>query len=79
MTGLLVDGRALVAGDSLFADGSARPGLQHGDPEGAHALARTLHATLRERILSLGDDVVDAGMQPFDADLETGGNSCPSR
>ncbi len=137
MTGLLVDARALVAGDSLFADGIARPDLQHGDPEGARAMARTLYATLHRRILSLGDDIVllpchthpgvnaaaiaprladvrtavdllaiddpeefaetlvsgmpprpanyesiiaiNAGTQPFDADLETGGNSCSSR
>jgi len=58
MTGLLVAGRALIAGDSLFADGIARPDLQQGDPEGARAMARTLHATLHERVLALGDDVV---------------------
>ncbi len=58
MTGLLVAGRALVGGDSLFADGIARPDLQRGDPEGALAMARTLHATLHDRILALGDDVV---------------------
>ena len=58
MTGLLVAGRALVGGDSLFADGIARPDLQQGDPEGARAMARTLHATLHDRILALGDDVV---------------------
>ena len=137
MTGLLVVGRALVAGDSLFADGIARPDLQQGDPEGARAMARTLHATLHDRVLALGDDVVllpchthpgvnagaiaprladvpaavdmlaiadpdefaetllsgmpprpanyeaiiaiNAGRQPFDGDLETGGNSCSSR
>ena len=54
MTGLLVAGRALVGGDSLFADGIARPDLQRGDPEGARAMARTLHATLHDRILALG-------------------------
>ncbi len=58
MTGLLVGDRALLSGDSLFADGIARPDLQQGDPEGARAMARTLHATLRERVLSLGGDVV---------------------
>lgn len=58
MTGLLVAGRALVAGDSVFADGIARPDLERGDPDGARAMARTLHATLRERLLGLGDDVV---------------------
>jgi glyoxylase-like metal-dependent hydrolase (beta-lactamase superfamily II)/rhodanese-related sulfurtransferase len=58
MTGLLVSGRALVGGDSLFADGIARPDLQRGDPDGARAMARTLHATLHERVLALGDDVL---------------------
>ena len=58
MTGLLVSGRALVAGDSLFADGIARPDLQQGDPEGTRAMARTLHATLHGRVLALGDDIV---------------------
>ena len=58
MTGLLVADRALVGGDSLFADGIARPDLQRGDAEGARAMARTLHATLHERVLTLGDDVV---------------------
>lgn len=57
MTGLLVADAALVAGDSLFADGIARPDLQKADPEGARAMARTLHASLHERVLSLGDDV----------------------
>ena len=137
MTGLVVAGLALVAGDSLFADGIARPDLQQGDPEGARAMARTLHATLHERVLTLGDDVVllpchthpgvhaeaiaprlgdvrdavdllaiedpvafadalvsampprpanyeaiiavNSGMQDFDPDLESGGNSCASR
>jgi glyoxylase-like metal-dependent hydrolase (beta-lactamase superfamily II) len=58
MTGLLVAGRALVGGDSLFADGIARPDLQQGDREGARAMARTLHATLHDRILALGGDIV---------------------
>ena len=58
MTGLLVGGAALIAGDSLFADGIARPDLEHGDPEGARAMARRLHRTLHERVLLLGDDVV---------------------
>ena len=137
MTGLVVERAALVAGDSLFADGIARPDLQRGDPAGARAMARTLHATLHDRVLALGDDVVllpchtrpgvnaeaiaprladvrasipelaiadadefaetllkgmpprpanyeaimavNAGIEPFDPDLETGGNSCASR
>jgi glyoxylase-like metal-dependent hydrolase (beta-lactamase superfamily II) len=58
MTGLLLGERLLVSGDSLFADGIARPDLQQGDPEGARAMGRLLHATLHDRVLALGDDVV---------------------
>jgi len=58
MTGLLLADRALVSGDSLFVDGLARPDLQQVDPAGARAMARQLHATLHERVLALGDDVV---------------------
>lgn len=58
MTGLVVGDRAVIAGDSLFADGIARPDLQRSDPEGALAMGRLLHATLHERLLALGDDVV---------------------
>lgn len=58
MTGLLIGERALIAGDSLFADGIARPDLQRGDREGALAMARVLHTTLRERVLGRPDDVV---------------------
>jgi glyoxylase-like metal-dependent hydrolase (beta-lactamase superfamily II) len=58
MTGLLVAGRALIGGDSLFADGIARPDLERGDSHGAHAMGEVLHATLHERVLTLGDDVV---------------------
>lgn len=137
MTGLVVAGRVLIGGDSLFADGLARPDLQRGDPEGARGMGRILHATLHERVLALGDDVVllpghaapgvrpaaiaptlaevrrrvpeleisdpgdfaeallaempprpanyeaviaaNAGIQPLDAELETGANSCSSR
>lgn len=137
MTGLLLGGRALVGGDSVFAAGIARPDLQQGDPEGARAMGRQLHATLHDRVLALGDDVVllpghdhpgvldgavaptlgtvrarvpelaiddpdafaeallaampprpanyeaviavNAGLRPFDPDLETGGNSCSTR
>jgi glyoxylase-like metal-dependent hydrolase (beta-lactamase superfamily II) len=53
MIGLLVADRALISGDSLFADGIARPDLQRGDAEGARAMARRLHRTLRERVLAL--------------------------
>ena len=34
MTGIVVGERAVISGDSLFADGIARPDLQRGDPEG---------------------------------------------
>lgn len=70
MTGLLVGGRALIGGDSLFADGIARPDLQQSDPEGARTMALRLHATLQDRVLSLRDDVVllpghtHAGVRP---------------
>jgi glyoxylase-like metal-dependent hydrolase (beta-lactamase superfamily II) len=58
MTGLVVADRALIAGDSLFADGIARPDLQRGDPEGARAMGRQLHTTLHRRVLALGNQVV---------------------
>jgi glyoxylase-like metal-dependent hydrolase (beta-lactamase superfamily II) len=57
MTGLVIEGRALIGGDSLFADGIARPDLERGDSEGVRAMAVTLYTTLQERILSLGEDV----------------------
>jgi glyoxylase-like metal-dependent hydrolase (beta-lactamase superfamily II)/rhodanese-related sulfurtransferase len=47
----------LFCGDSVFADAVARPDLEAGD-EGAPALARTLHATLRDVVLSLPDETV---------------------
>ncbi len=50
--GVLVDGVALIAGDSLFADAVARPDLEVGD-DGAERAARILYATIRDRILSL--------------------------
>lgn len=58
MTGLVVGGRALISGDSLFADGIARPDLQQGDPEGAREMARMLHRTLRDRVLGLPGDTI---------------------
>jgi glyoxylase-like metal-dependent hydrolase (beta-lactamase superfamily II) len=54
--GLLVEGRALLGGDSLFADGVARPDLEAGGRGAEHA-ARRLHRTLHGRILPLGDAV----------------------
>ncbi len=58
MTGFLVGERVLIGGDSLFADGIARPDLQRGDADGSRAMARLLHRTLRERVLSLPGDTV---------------------
>ncbi|HUZ83328.1 MAG TPA: MBL fold metallo-hydrolase [Gaiellales bacterium] len=55
--GVLIDGRALVAGDSLFVDAVARPDLEAGDA-GAGDAARTLHRTLRTAVLSLPDETV---------------------
>jgi glyoxylase-like metal-dependent hydrolase (beta-lactamase superfamily II)/rhodanese-related sulfurtransferase len=49
MIGLLVDGAALIGGDSLFADSVARPDLE-ADDEGAPDAARTLYTTLMERV-----------------------------
>jgi glyoxylase-like metal-dependent hydrolase (beta-lactamase superfamily II)/rhodanese-related sulfurtransferase len=137
MTGLLLADRALIAGDSLFLDGIARPDLQQSDPEGALAMGRILHRTLHDRVLALDENVVllpghthpgvlanavasplaavraavpelaiedagefaewllsempprpanyesiiavNAGVHPFDPELETGGNSCSAR
>lgn len=54
--GVLVDGRALIGGDSLFGDSVARPDLEAGD-EGALEAAGRLFDTLHERILVLDDDL----------------------
>jgi glyoxylase-like metal-dependent hydrolase (beta-lactamase superfamily II) len=43
MTGLLIEDRALISGDSLFADGIARPDLQQRDPGGARAMVEHGH------------------------------------
>jgi glyoxylase-like metal-dependent hydrolase (beta-lactamase superfamily II) len=58
MTGLVIGARALIGGDSLFADGIARPDLQRGDREGARGMAKRLHETLRERVLALPGDTI---------------------
>ncbi|WP_276270618.1 MBL fold metallo-hydrolase [Haloarcula litorea] len=58
MTGLRV-GDALLAGDSLFLDGVARPDLEAGD-DGAAALARSLHESLTERLAPLPDETLVA-------------------
>lgn len=55
--GVVIDGVAVIAGDSLFVDSVARPDLEVGDT-GAAGAARLLHRTLHERLLPLGDDVV---------------------
>ncbi|WP_254838972.1 MBL fold metallo-hydrolase [Natronomonas marina] len=49
----------LLSGDSLFLDGAPRPDLQKGD-DAAPELARTLHATLTERLADLPDRTVVA-------------------
>jgi glyoxylase-like metal-dependent hydrolase (beta-lactamase superfamily II)/rhodanese-related sulfurtransferase len=62
MTGFAVgsagDTDALLTGDSLFLDGVARPDLQEGaDPQ---TQARTLYATLTDRLARFPDDVLVA-------------------
>jgi glyoxylase-like metal-dependent hydrolase (beta-lactamase superfamily II) len=52
-------GDLLLGGDLLFPRSVARPDLEVGD-DGARAMARRLHATLRERVGPLADDVVVA-------------------
>jgi len=54
MTGLVLGTGALIAGDSLRADGIAWPEASGAE---ARALATQLHATLRERIFALGPRV----------------------
>jgi glyoxylase-like metal-dependent hydrolase (beta-lactamase superfamily II) len=58
MTGLVIADRALIGGDSVFADGIARPDLERRDAGGARSMARVLHGTIRERILPLGRRMV---------------------
>lgn len=55
--GVLIEASALIAGDSLFCETVARPELESG-PEHAGAAARTLHRTLRRRILSLPAETI---------------------
>ncbi|MFB6079725.1 MAG: MBL fold metallo-hydrolase [Haloferacaceae archaeon] len=47
----------LFGGDTVFSTSVARPDLEAG-AAGAPALARRLHATLRDRVLALPDDVL---------------------
>lgn len=49
-----VNGRAALTGDTLFVEGVGRPDLAERAAEFAHNLYRSL----RERVLSLGDDVL---------------------
>jgi len=58
MTGFAV-GDALLAGDSVFVDGVARPDLEAG-AEGARDLARDLHRTLTDRLGAFPDDTLVA-------------------
>ncbi|MCY4086489.1 MAG: MBL fold metallo-hydrolase [Actinomycetia bacterium] len=55
--GVLLDGRAVICGDSLVSDSVARPDLEVGD-ERAPEAARTLHDTLHRRILPLRDETI---------------------
>jgi glyoxylase-like metal-dependent hydrolase (beta-lactamase superfamily II) len=52
----LVEGEALLAGDTLFVESIGRPDLEKGDV-GAETGAHTLYHSLKERILSLPDSV----------------------
>jgi len=52
----LVEGEALLTGDTLFVESVGRPDLEKGDA-GADAGARMLYRSLQERILSLPDFV----------------------
>jgi glyoxylase-like metal-dependent hydrolase (beta-lactamase superfamily II)/rhodanese-related sulfurtransferase len=58
MTGLLVGG-VLIAGDSAFLDGVARPDLQEGVED--RELAHTLYETLIDRLDGLDDPLVAPG------------------
>jgi glyoxylase-like metal-dependent hydrolase (beta-lactamase superfamily II) len=53
-TSLLVDGRYLLTGDTLFVNGIGRPDLGHKAEEWAELLYRTLF----DRVASLSDDVL---------------------
>jgi len=55
MMGVAV-GRVLLTGDSLFLDGVARPDLQEDADPGEQA--RTLYATLTERLAAVDDDTL---------------------
>ncbi len=57
MTGLTIDGAAVVLGDSVFLDSVARPDLEVGD-SGAKEAAGILYHTIHERLLPLPDTTV---------------------
>ncbi|WP_435146296.1 MBL fold metallo-hydrolase [Halobaculum sp. P14] len=58
-------GDVLFTGDGLFTESVARPDLE--DPAAARDAARTLHASLTDRVLSHPDDVVVAPAHFSDA------------
>jgi glyoxylase-like metal-dependent hydrolase (beta-lactamase superfamily II)/rhodanese-related sulfurtransferase len=66
MTSYLVDDSLLATGDGLFVESVARPDLEEGD-EGAPDAARTLYASLRERVLTLPDETLVGGAHFSDA------------
>lgn len=56
MTSYLIDGEVILTGDGLFIDSVARPDLEKGD-EDAEKQAEQLYDSLKEKILSLPEDV----------------------
>lgn len=55
-TSYLVDGQAMLTGDTQFVDSVGRPDLEHGD-EGAEEHAEVLYETIFNKILEHDDDV----------------------
>ncbi len=66
MTSYLIDDGLLATGDGLFIESVARPDLEEGD-DGAPDAARTLYASLQERVLSLPDTTLVGGAHYSDA------------
>ena len=66
MTSYLVDGEFLATGDGLFVESVARPDLEEGD-DGAPDAARTLYASLQERVLTLPSTTIVGGAHHSDA------------